>query len=55
MNKELEEKIKPFFWVEHDTSCSVCLSVGEYLQEVFDTREDEGFEGNGYVCSIFKR
>lgn len=48
MNKELEEKIKPFFWVEHDTSCSVCLSVGEYLQEIFDTREDDGFEGNGY-------
>ena len=21
---------------------------GEYRQEVFDTREDEGFEGNGY-------
>lgn len=48
MKKEFEERIKPFFWVEHDTSYSVCLTVGEYLQEVFDTREDEGFEGNGY-------
>lgn len=48
MTKELQERIKPFFWVEHDNSYSVCLTVGEYLQEVFDTREDEGFEGNGY-------
>ena len=48
MKKEFEERIKPFFWVEHDTSYSVYLTVGEYLQEVFDTREDEGFEGNGY-------
>ena len=46
MKKEFEERIKPFFWVEHDTSYSVCLTVGEYLQEIFDTREDEGFEGN---------
>lgn len=48
MKKEFEKRIEPFFWVEHDTSYSVCLTVGEYLQEVFDTREDEGFEGNGY-------
>ena len=45
---DFEKKIAPFFWVEHDTSCSVCLTVGEYLQEVFDTRAEEGFEGNGY-------
>lgn len=48
MTKDLQEKIKPFFWVEHNNLYSVCLTVGEYLQEVFDTREDEGFEGNGY-------
>ena len=48
MTKDLQEKIKPFFWVEHDNSYSVCLTVGEYLQEVFDTRVEEGFEGNGY-------
>ena len=29
-------------------SASVFLNVGEYLQEIFDTREDEGFEGSGY-------
>ena len=53
MKKEFEERIKPFFWVEHDTSYSVCLTVGEYLQEVFNTREDEGFEGNGYELGYY--
>ena len=45
---KLKEEIKPFFWVEHENSVSVCLNVGEYKKEVFQTREDEGFEGNGY-------
>ena len=27
---------------------SVCLNVGDYKSEIFQTREDEGFEGNGY-------
>ena len=45
---ELKEKITPFFWVEHENSASVCLNVGEYKAEIFQTREDEGFEGNGY-------
>jgi hypothetical protein len=44
----LKEQIKPFFWVEHANSVSVCLNVGEYKSEVFESREDEGFEGNGY-------
>ena len=48
ITKEFEKEITPFFWVEHEESASVCLNVGEYLQEIFDTREDEGFEGNGY-------
>lgn len=43
-----KELITPFFWVEHDKSVSVCLNVGEYKIEIFETREDEGFEGNGY-------
>lgn len=46
--EQFEKEITPFFWVEHEESASVCLYVGEYLQEVFDTRADEGFEGNGY-------
>ena len=42
------ELIKPFFWIEHENSVSVCLNVGEYKAEIFQAREDEGFEGNGY-------
>lgn len=45
---DFEEKIKPFFWVEHENGVSVCLNVGEYRTEVFQSREDDGFEGNGY-------
>lgn len=44
INKEIE----PFFWVEHESTTSVCLNVGEYKTEIFQSREDEGFEGNGY-------
>jgi len=43
-----KELIKPFFWVEHENSVSVCLNAGEYKTEIFQTRENEGFEGNGY-------
>lgn len=43
-----KESIEPFFWVEHGSSVSVCLNVGEYKTEIFQVREDEGFEGNGY-------
>ncbi|MFE6799224.1 immunity 51 family protein [Paenibacillus chitinolyticus] len=43
-----EETIKPFFWVAHESSFSVCLNAGSYKPEIFETREDEGFEGNGY-------
>lgn len=40
--------INPFFWTEHENNVSVCLYVGEYKTEIFETREEEGFEGNGY-------
>lgn len=40
--------IEPFFWVEHESTVSVCLTVGEYKTEIFQSREDDGFEGNGY-------
>lgn len=43
-----ETVIYPFFWVEHEKNVSVCLNVGEYKTEIFETREEEGFEGNGY-------
>jgi len=48
ITEQFKAEITPFFWVEHEESASACLNVGEYLQEVFDTRADEGFEGNGY-------
>ncbi|MGE7913047.1 immunity 51 family protein [Lysinibacillus xylanilyticus] len=44
-----KQVLAPFFWVEHDGgSASLCLDVGEYKQELFDIRSEEGFEGNGY-------
>lgn len=46
--KKFEESIKPFIWVQHEKSVSVILNVGEYKSEVFQSREEEGFEGNGY-------
>ena len=55
ITKEFEKEIAPFFWVEHEESASVFLNVGEYLQEIFDTREDEGFEGSGYEMCIRDR
>nr|WP_246522188.1 immunity 51 family protein [Flavobacterium branchiicola] len=43
-----ETIIYPFFWVEHNKSVSVCLNVGDYKTEIFETRENDGFEGNEY-------
>nr|WP_295876556.1 immunity 51 family protein [uncultured Chitinophaga sp.] len=43
-----EAAIQPFFWVEHEGSVSLCLNVGTYKTEIFQSREEEGFEGNGY-------
>ena len=49
VTKQFENEIAPFYWVEQDHGVSVCLTVdSEYLQEIFDTRADEGFIGNGY-------
>ncbi|MFC4304304.1 immunity 51 family protein [Cohnella boryungensis] len=45
----LAEKVKPFLLVEHNNGkSSVILAIGTYKDEVFQTRADEGFEGNGY-------
>ena len=53
--KHFKSKIAPFFWVNHEDQFSVCLSTGEYKQELFETREEEGFEGNGYDwCALAK-
>ena len=48
LSAEVQQEIAPFSWVEHKDYGSVCLEAGVYLQEVFDTRADEGFEGSGY-------
>ena len=48
ITENFKEDIAPFFWVDHEETASVCLNVGTYLQEVFDSRADEGFEGSGY-------
>lgn len=34
VTEQFEKEITPFFWVEHEESASVCLNVGEYLQEI---------------------
>lgn len=45
----IAERIKPFQLIEHDSgNVSMILDVGTYKDEVFQTRADEGFEGNGY-------
>ena len=40
--KHFKSKIAPFFWVNYEDQFSVCLSTGEYKQELFETREEEG-------------
>jgi len=53
--EDFKENIKPFFWVEHQDSVSVCLNIGVYKSEIFRARDKEGFEGNGYDwCSLAK-
>lgn len=49
LSMNMAEKLKPFLLIEHDSgSTSVILNVGTYKNEVFQTRAEEGFEGNGY-------
>ena len=43
-----EETIKPFFLLVYEKSISLCLSNLNYKSEIFDSRIDEGFIGNGY-------
>lgn len=52
---DFETSIKPFFWVDHEKRFSVCLNVGEYKADIFLTRKDEGFEGNGYDWASLAR
>ncbi|PJI26554.1 immunity 51 family protein [Prevotella intermedia] len=53
--EHFKNMIAPFFGVDHKDMFSVCLNTGEYKHELFETREEEGFEGNGYDwCSLVK-
>ncbi|CQR58981.1 Imm51 family immunity protein [Paenibacillus riograndensis] len=45
-------KVAPFILVEQENGgMSVILSVGTYLADLFESRAEEGFEGNGYDWS----
>lgn len=48
MNFNIIDNIRPFFWVSHENHNSVCLDANTYKQEIFNSREEDGFEGNGY-------
>ena len=52
MTIDFEESIKPFSWMEYEGSFSVILTVGEYKEEVFRRRRQEGFVGSGYDLSL---
>lgn len=47
-NSNFKQSIKPFFWIEHKDDFSVCLEAGSYKNEIFSTKKEDGFEGNGY-------
>ena len=49
--KDFEMKIQPFFWVDHESTASVCLNVGEYKAEIFEAREDEALRGTAMTGS----
>ena len=52
--EKINVKIAPFSLLVYDEDPKnvrgslIYYPDGEYRQEVFDTREEEGFEGNGY-------
>lgn len=52
--ENINEKIAPFNLLVYDEDPQnvrgslIYYPDGEYRQEVFDTREEEGFEGNSY-------
>lgn len=48
VTEKFKQEIAPFIWVEYKGKASVVLDAGIYLQEVFDARADQGFEGSGY-------
>ncbi len=47
-NELFQEQIAPFSFTKLEDSYMLQLQAGEYLMDVFATREEEGFLGNGY-------
>lgn len=52
---DINDEIAPFFWVDQETGASVGLETGNYLQDVFASRADEGFTGSGYDWNSLAR
>jgi hypothetical protein len=46
--RDFEKKVYPFSYYERPGDASLCLTVGQYKDDLFQTRADEGFCGNGY-------
>jgi hypothetical protein len=45
----LEDAIKPFMISVYEDSASLIMTdVGDYKQNIFDERAEEGFQGSGY-------
>lgn len=48
-SENFKRKIEPFRWTSNDEQSTLYLEAGNgYLEEVFASRADEGFLGNGY-------
>ena len=45
---DINAKIAPFRFLSYDDRNSLLLDVGDYKVELFESRAEEGFEGNGY-------
>lgn len=46
---DFHAQIAPFYWVESENAYSVCMSdVCRYQQFIFDSRQKDGFRGDGY-------
>lgn len=48
-DQDFKAKIEPFSFLAHGDTFSILLTDFDYYKpEIFATRADEGFEGNGY-------
>ena len=48
-SEKFQRKIEPFKWTADEDQYTLYLEAGNgYLSEMFETRKEEGFIGNGY-------